>query len=110
MEYVIDAKDKSVGRLATKIALVLRGKDKPAFRPNIVPDVKVKITNIDDIVFTGKKSKDKIYRHYSGYHGGLKEIKASRLSSEEILKRAVWGMLPKNRLRSKLIQNLIFEK
>ncbi len=109
MEYKVDAKNQSVGRLATKVAVMLRGKDKASFVNNICPDIKIKIENINDIVFTGKKSKDKIYRHYTGYHGGLKEIKASDLTSREILKKAVWGMLPKNKLRSKLIKNLIFE-
>ena len=110
MEYTVDAKDQPVGRLASKIAMMLRGKDKPTFQPNIVPDLKVKVTNINDIIFTGKKGKDKLYRHYSGYHGGLKEIPASKVAPSEQLRKAVWGMLPKNRLRSKLIKNLIFEK
>ena len=109
MEHILDAKNQPVGRLATKIATILRGKDKATFRPNILPNVKVKVTNIDEIVFTGKKSKDKVYRHYTGYHGGLKEIKASDLTSKEILRKAVIGMLPKNKLKSKLINNLIFE-
>lgn len=109
MEYTIDAKNQPVGRLASRVALMLRGKDKASFRPNVLPDAKIRITNIGDIVFTGKKSKDKIYRHYSGYHGGLKEKKASELHPKEILRKAVWGMLPKNKLRSKLIKNMIFE-
>lgn len=108
MEYTLDAKNQKVGRLASKIAIMLRGKDKPDFQLHIMPDIKIKIDNINDIEFTGRKAKDKIYRHYSGYHGGLKEIPASKLSSEEILKRAVWGMLPKNKSRSKIMKNLIF--
>ena len=109
MEYTVDAKNQSVGRLASKIAVMLRGKDKVSFTPNVCADVKIAVTNIDDIVFTGRKGKDKVYRHYSGYHGGLKEIKASKVEPKEQLRRAVWGMLPKNKSRSKLIKNLIFE-
>ncbi len=109
MEYIVDAKNKPVGRLASKIAVMLRGKDKASYEPRICEDIIIKITNIDDIIFTGKKSKDKIYRHYTGYHGGLKEIKASQITHQEQLRKAVWGMLPTNKQRSKLIKNLIFE-
>ncbi len=109
MEYTVDAKNQPVGRLATKISMMLRGKDKASFVPHILEDIKVKVDNIGEIVFTGKKGKDKLYRHYSGYHGGLKEIKASDVKPEDQLRKAVWGMLPKNRQRSRLIKNIIFE-
>jgi len=109
MEYTVDAKNQPVGRLASKLAVMLRGKDKASYKPHVCEDIKIKITNIDNIVFTGKKSKDKIYRHYTGYHGGLKEIKASKITPQKQLTKAVWGMLPTNRQRSRLIKNLIFE-
>ncbi len=109
MEYTVDAKNQPVGRLATKIATMLRGKDKASFVPHVSEDIKVKVDNIGEIVFTGKKGKDKLYLHYSGYHGGLKEIKASKVKPEDQLRKAVWGMLPKNRKRSRLIKNIIFE-
>lgn len=109
MEYTVDARNQPVGRLATKIATMLRGKDKASFEPRVLEDIKVKVENISNIVFTGKKGKDKLYRHYSGYHGGLKEIKASEVKPKDQLRKAVWGMLPKNKQRSRLIKNIIFE-
>ncbi|MBT4595226.1 50S ribosomal protein L13 [bacterium] len=105
----IDAGGKVLGRLATQIADILRGKDKPYFTPHIDCGDYVVITNCEKVVMTGRKSTDKIYKSYSGWRGGLKEKSAKDVMSdkpEEILKHAVQGMLPKNKLSRELIKKL----
>lgn len=109
----INAENQVLGRLATKVAAVLRGKDKPSFRPHIAPDHKVVVFNTDKVKITGKKLDQKKYYHYSGYPGGLKEKKMRDVfnrDSGEVLRKAVWGMLPKNRLRKVFMRNLITKK
>ncbi|MBI4117107.1 MAG: 50S ribosomal protein L13 [Parcubacteria group bacterium] len=109
----IDATNQSLGRLASRIAQILRGKTNPEFQPNILSREKVLIENVQKIKLTGKKMDQKIFYHYSGYPGGFKEKKAGDVFQKapgEVLKRAVWGMLPKNRLRKEMIKNLIFDK
>jgi large subunit ribosomal protein L13 len=97
--YLIDLKDQILGRAASKIAMILRGKDKASFTPHDdVGDFVVAI-NAKEIHLTGKKRQDKMYYHYTGYIGGLKEYNAERLLNskpEELIRRAVRGMLPKN--------------
>lgn len=113
MEYKINASDKILGRLASEIAMLLRGKDSPSFDPARLSNNKVVVTNTDRIRVTGKKLSQKLYRRHSGYHGGLKEVKLRDVLARDsrlALKYAVLGMLPKNKLRSKLIKNLTLVK
>lgn len=108
-EHIIDAKGKILGRLAVEVAVILRGKNKATFLPRLTPQEIVKVTNVGLIKFTGKKLGQKLYRHHSGYPGGLKEESLEKLFARdprEVLKRAVYGMLPKNRTRDKIIKNL----
>lgn len=110
--HTIDASGKVLGRLATEIAILLQGKDKPDFAPYKDIGYFVIIKNADKIKVTGKKAQQKIYYHYSGFMGGLKEIpfeKVFKRDPNEILKKAVFGMLPKNKLRAKRIKRLKFE-
>ncbi|MBI2121909.1 MAG: 50S ribosomal protein L13 [Candidatus Sungbacteria bacterium] len=113
MEHRIDAANQILGRLATRVAVLLRGKDRPDFDPARFSDNKVAVHNTDKMRVTGKKMPQKKYRRHSGYPGGLKEEALERLfarDSREVLRRAVLGMLPKNRLRSRWIKNLILRK
>ncbi|MCD6528662.1 50S ribosomal protein L13 [bacterium] len=107
--YKIDATNKVLGRLASKIAILLQGKHKPNFVPYLNTGDKVIVTNTDKIKITGKKLKKKVYYRHSGYPGGLKKITLEELmkrDSREVLRKAVWGMLPKNKLRKQRIKNL----
>ena len=111
--HTIDAADKVLGRLAVEIALLLRGKQKPAFVPYKDMGDFVVIKNVDKLKFTGKKMKQKKYYHHSGYMGGMKETPLEKLFGQrpqEVLKIAVFGMLPKNKLRSEMIKRLKFGK
>ena len=106
---VIDATDIALGRLASRVALVLRGKNKPGYTPHVDCGDNVIIVNADKIRLTGKKMNDRVYVRYTGYPGGQRfttprEILASR--PEELIRMSVRGMLPKTRLGSKLINNL----
>jgi large subunit ribosomal protein L13 len=108
-EYKIDASGKVLGRVAVEAAVLLRGKNSPKFLPRITPDNIVKVFNTDKIKVTGKKMDQKSYFRHSGYPGGLKEEVLWKLferDSREPLKRAVYGMLPRNRTRDKVIKNL----
>lgn len=108
--HKIDATDKAVGRLATKIAILLRGKNKPEYKPNIDLGDIVEVSNIKKLKFTGKKLEQKKYYKYSGYPGGLKETKIEKLykkQPEEILRRAVREMLPPTKLRQGMMKRLI---
>jgi len=105
----IDATNQSVGRLASQIALILRGKNKVNFSPQVDNGDFVVVANIDKLKFTGKKLEQKKYYRHSGYPGGLKVTKLSQLyktQPAEILKKAVFKMLPKNRLRNNMIKRL----
>ncbi len=107
--YLIDAKGKTLGRLAARIAILLRGKHKPTFTPHIDTGDFVVVINADKVVFTGKKWKEKFYIHHSGYPGGLKSISAEKMREkhpERLITMAVQGMLPKNKLGRKLIKKL----
>jgi large subunit ribosomal protein L13 len=99
--YVVDAQGKTLGRLATVVADVLRGKRKPIYTPHIDTGDFVVIVNAEKIVVTGKKPEQKMYYRHSGYPGGLKSESYAKLLArrpEEIVRRAVRGMLPHNRL------------
>jgi len=110
--HTIDVVDKVLGRISTQIAILLRGKQKPGFVPYKDMGDFVTIKNVDKIKLTGKKAEQKIYYHHTGYLGGLKETPFKKLFKErpaEVLKKAVFGMLPKNKLRAKQIKRLKFE-
>ena len=107
--YIIDAADKPLGRVATEAAKLLRGKHKPTYTPHLDTGDHVIILNCSKVVLTGKKLDQKIYRHHSGYIGGLKEIKAKDLlakSPEKMMMRAVKGMLPGNKLAYSMLTKL----
>ena len=109
-EYKINAENQPLGRLASKIALLLQGKDSPKYSPHLDGGVRVVVSNASQIKFTGKKFRQKVYRHHTGYPGHLKTRTLRQVFEKnpaEILRKAVWGMLPKNKLRSKRIKNLI---
>ena len=100
---------KVLGRVATQIANVLRGKNKPTFTPSVDTGDFVIVVNAEKIALTGKKMSDKIYYSHSGYVGGLKEITAGKLidkKPEDLLKKAVKGMLPKNKLARHMLKKL----
>ncbi len=107
--YIIDGEGKTVGRLSTKIAMILRGKDKPQFTPHADIGDFVIVVNADKVKFTGKKWEQKKYYWHTGYPGGIKSITADDLMKKkpgEIIRKAVWGMLPKNKMQDKLISRL----
>jgi len=107
--YVIDAKDKVLGRLCSNVANILRGKHKPSFTPNIDTGDYVIILNANKIKVTGKKEESKTYEHYTGYPGGLRSKKFSILrqtNPEQIIENAVRGMLPKSKLGKAMIKKL----
>ena len=113
MEYKVDATNKILGRLASEIAVILRGKNSPKFDPAKLSGNKVMVYNTDRLTFTGKKLSQKLYRRHSGYIGNLKEEKLRDVATRDsriVLRRAVMGMLPKNRLRDRIIKNLVLFK
>jgi large subunit ribosomal protein L13 len=106
----IDATDKSLGRLASEIALILRGKDKPSWQPHIDGGDFVEITNAEKVRITGNKLNDKMYYRHSQYPGGLKERSLKQLIEkkgyEAVIKVTVYNMLPKNKLRNEMMKRL----
>ena len=107
--YVVDADSKVLGRVATQIANILRGKNKPTFTPSVDTGDFVIVVNADKIALTGKKLTDKIYYRHSEYPGGLKSISAGKLiekNAEQVIRKAVKGMLPKNKLSRHMINKL----
>lgn len=107
--FIVDAKDQVLGRLASKVAGVIRGKNKPAFTPNADTGDFVVVINADQIKVTGKRELLKTYSHHSGYPGGLKTKSFEELLAKKpefIIENAVKGMLPKSRLGKKLIKKL----
>src|SRR5713226_2261317 len=99
--FLVDAQDKVLGRLASQVAHVLRGKHKPTFTPHLDLGDHVVVINAEKIHLTGRKLTDKVYRWHTGYIGGLREVKAGSLLKshpERVIEWAVEGMLPKNRL------------
>ena len=107
--YLVDAQSKVLGRLATEIASLLRGKRKPTYSPHLDNGDHVVVINADKVVVTGRKSQQKIYYHHTGYPGGLRSRTfAEQLARkpEFILKQAVKGMLPHNRLGRQVLKKL----
>lgn len=107
--YVVDAAGVPLGRLASKVAAILRGKNKPTFTPNVDTGDFVIVLNSDKVVLTGKKLDDKFYRYHTGYIGGLKEISYKKMIAEKsdlAVYEAVRGMLPKNSLGRDMIKKL----
>ena len=103
--YVVDAEGMVLGRLASQVAAILRGKNKPTFTPHVDTGDHVIVVNADKIILTGKKLDQKIYYHHSGYVGGLKETKYRNLMADKpefALRHAVVGMLPKSPLGRKM--------
>ena len=110
MKYTIDAENKKLGRIATEVAVLLMGKNKTDFARNAVPDVAVEVKNISKLSITDKKAEETIYRRFSGYPGGLKIETLSHLAKRkgyrDAFKKTVAGMLPKNKLRARMLKNL----
>ena len=107
--HVVDADGLVLGRLSTEVASILRGKHKPIFAPHVDTGDHVIVINAEKIVLSGKKETDKIYRHHSLYPGGLSERAARFIRAEKpesMIERAVFGMLPKNKLGRKMIKKL----
>ncbi|MDF2821843.1 MAG: rplM [Clostridiales bacterium] len=107
--YLVDASGQTLGRLASEVAAVLRGKNKPTFTPHVDTGDFVIIINADKVKVTGKKAEQKVYKTYSGYVGGLKEIPYKVMldtKPEEILHLAIKGMLPKNAIGRQMITKL----
>lgn len=107
--YLIDASGKTLGRLATQIAHRLRGKHKPTFTPHMDTGDYIVVINAKDIQVTGRKATDKLYRHHSGYPGGLKTISFDKLKAKKpelIIEKAVKGMLPKGPLGREMFRKL----
>ena len=107
--YVIDAEGKTLGRLASQVATLLRGKHKPYFTPHMDMGDHVVIINAEKVHVSGKKAQQKVYSHHTGYPGGLRQVNfetLQRTHPERIIMKAVWGMLPHNRLGRKLLKKL----
>ena len=107
--YVVDATGVALGRLASQVAAVLRGKNKPTFTPNVDTGDHVIIINTDKVILTGKKLDKKFYTYHTGYVGGLKQIPYSKMMAEKsdlAVYEAVRGMLPKNSLGRQMITKL----
>lgn len=102
---LVDATGQTLGRLASQVAAILRGKHKPTFTPHVDCGDHVIVINAEKIVVTGNKMEQKLYRHYSGYPGGLKERSLREMLARDparVVRMAIWGMLPHNRLGRRL--------
>lgn len=110
MEYTIDTANKALGRSAAEAAHILMGKNTTKYARNKVPAVKVFVKNASQIKITSKKLDEMVFRHHTGYRGGLKEMNLDRFIKEkgykELFRHTVNGMLPKNKLRAEMIKNL----
>lgn len=107
--YLVDARDQNLGRLATKIASVLLGKNKPTFTPGVEMGDYVVVVNAERVTVTGNKLEDKFYYRHSNYPGGLKATSLRRqleIHPDRVLRSAVWGMLPHNKFSRRLIKRL----
>lgn len=107
--YVIDAEGKTLGKLASEAASILRGKKKPIYTPHVDCGDYVIVVNAEKVHVTGKKETDKIYKSYSGYPGGLKEITLGEMREkkpEEIIRHAIKGMMPKGKLGRQMYKKL----
>ena len=106
---VFDAEGQALGRLATQVAIALRGKDKPTFSPHLDMGDFVIVTNASKIKLTGQKATQKLYRRHTGYLGGLREVRLDvQLAKhpDRVIREAVWGMIPKGRLGRVQIRHL----
>jgi len=107
--YLVDAQDQVLGRLASEVAKILRGKHKPTFAPHLDTGDHVVVINASGVRLTGDKAQKKLYRRHSGYPGGLREVPFERLVAERpqvVVERAVRGMLPRNRLGRQMARKL----
>jgi large subunit ribosomal protein L13 len=107
--YLVNAEGKVLGRLATELVKILKGKNKPTYTPHLDTGDFVIVINAGKVTLTGKKMKDKIYYHHTGYPGGIKEMNAEKLLAKkptEMIRMAVKGMLPKNSLGRQMIRKL----
>jgi large subunit ribosomal protein L13 len=107
--YVVDADGKHLGRLATEIVRVLRGKNKPQYTPHVDVGDFVVVVNADRVAVTGRKAEQRVYRRHSGYPGGMKETSYEQMLARkptEVLRKAVYGMMPKTRLARKQFKKL----
>ncbi len=112
-KHTIDATNRPLGRLASEIAIILRGKNKPEFQPHLDQGDIVEVENVDKLVLTGKKIEQKTYYRHTGYPGGIREKKAGDMLENEpgeLLKRSVRNMLPKNKLRKDMLKRLIIKQ
>ena len=113
-EHTIDAENQSIGRIAQEAAWVLMGKDDPAYQRNETANVKVYITNTSKANIPSQKQTEKLYMSYSGYPSGRTDRPMEKIIREkghgEVFRRAVYGMLPANRLRKRIMKNLIVEE
>lgn len=103
---VLDATDRPLGRLASEVAMVLMGKNKPTYQPNVDAGDFVHVKNVGKVKLTGKKAEKKVYKWYTGYQGGLKTEKVDTVPLEEVMRRAVKNMLPKNSHQSTRLRRL----
>lgn len=107
--YVVDAEGQTLGRVASQVASVLRGKNKPTYTPHVDCGDYVIVINAEKIQVTGKKRKEKVYKHHTGYPGGLRELTFEKLIArkpEEIIRHAVKGMMPKGKLGRQMYKKL----
>lgn len=107
--YVVDATDKTLGRLSTAIANRLRGKHKPEYTPHVDTGDYIVVVNAEKIKVTGNKTTDKVYHHHTGYPGGIKSITFDKLidkAPERVIEKAVKGMMPKNKLSRSMMSKL----
>ncbi len=107
--YVIDAEGKPLGRLASEIARILRGKNKPRYTPHVDVGDFVVVVNAEKVIVTGRKAEQKVYRRHSGYPGGMKETSYGQMMErrpEEIVRKAVYGMMPRTRLARQQMRKL----
>ena len=107
--YVVDAEGKTLGRMASAVAAILRGKNKPTYTPHVDCGDYVIIINADKVAVTGKKRQEKIYKRHTGYPGGLRELTFEQLMEkhpEEVVRHAVKGMMPNGKLGRKMFKKL----
>ena len=109
-KHIIDAKGRVPGRIATEVAVILMGKNRTDFAKNRIPDVEVEVVSSSQMSLSPKKLKEKMYYTHSGFPGNLRERSQEHLvktkGSKEVLRRAVYGMLPKNKLRARMMKTL----
>lgn len=113
-EHTIDATNKKIGRVATEAAVCLMGKDQPDFQKHELADVKVSIINASKVALTEKKKEQKTYTRYTGYPGGLRQPNMTKVLAKHgyahLFEHAISGMLPKNKLRDRMMKNLIISE